>query len=168
MLSSLSERVLVPFDGSARARHALNEPHESFNVNEIVLLYVIDTADFSHGPEGGVAERLYEAKKEDAKALFDEAQDIADEYNVSVNCLYRPHRNTDRSMDHNSRRKPRKSRLVLRVPEAFRAKELTRSIRHSDAAVQTTYSGLVLYYNVSVDAVIRVCRGDTRLFSGYV
>ncbi|WP_331236146.1 universal stress protein [Natronorarus salvus] len=80
----MNERILVPYDDSGPARYALKEALEAFNADEIILLHVVDTADFTHGPEGGAAESLYEAKKEDAMELFEEAQNAADEYNVSL------------------------------------------------------------------------------------
>lgn len=80
----MNEHVLVPIDDSEPAREALKEALETFTADEIIVLHVIETADFGHGPEGGAAENLYESSKEQAKELLEEAQEMADSYNVSV------------------------------------------------------------------------------------
>lgn len=80
----MNERILVPLDDSDPARTALEEALETFGSKEIVVIHVIDTDDFSHGAEGAAAGGLFETRKEEAEELFEEAELMADEYDVSL------------------------------------------------------------------------------------
>ncbi|WP_255169440.1 universal stress protein [Natrononativus amylolyticus] len=80
----MGDRILVPIDDSEPAREALTEALELFATEQIVVLHVLDTNESSHGIEGGAADGWYEAKKEEAEELFEDAQAVADEYDAPL------------------------------------------------------------------------------------
>jgi nucleotide-binding universal stress UspA family protein len=83
----MSKRVLVPIDGSPQSSDALEHALEEFADDEITVFHVIDPIDAGYNaPVGlpGGSEEWYEGEKEAAEALFEEAQEVADEYSVTL------------------------------------------------------------------------------------
>lgn len=80
----MAVRILVPFDDSEPARAAIEEAVDTFTPDEIIVLHVIDTGEFSIGPEGGAAQSIYEARKARAEELVGEAKNKIDGSEVSV------------------------------------------------------------------------------------
>jgi nucleotide-binding universal stress UspA family protein len=83
----MSKRVLVPIDGSEQSDVALDHALKEFSEDDITVLHVIDPADAGYNVPVGIpggSEEWYEAAREDARILFDEAQSVADEYGVTL------------------------------------------------------------------------------------
>ena len=83
----MSKRVLVPIDGSEQSDVALDHALKEFSEDDITVLHVIDPADAGYNAPVGIpggSEEWYEAAREDARILFDEAQSVADEYGVTL------------------------------------------------------------------------------------
>lgn len=72
----MSQRVLVPFDGSDPASIAL-EQHDN---GEIVVLYAIDVSEDRYGIEGALSEEL----QSHAREVLREAQDRADRFETTL------------------------------------------------------------------------------------
>lgn len=80
----MDQRILVPFDGSDTATNALRRALEEHPEADVTVLYVIDLSELSYGVEGGAAENLHEAEKEEAEKLFATARGIANEYGETI------------------------------------------------------------------------------------
>jgi len=83
----MSKRVLVPIDGSEQSDVALDHVLKEFSEDDITVLHVIDPGDAGYNVPVGIpggSEEWYEAAREDARILFDEAQSVAEEYGVTL------------------------------------------------------------------------------------
>jgi nucleotide-binding universal stress UspA family protein len=83
----MTRRILVPTDGSSQSDAALEYALEEFADDDITLLHVIDPIDAGYtAPVGipGGSEEWYEEAKESSEAIFGEAQQVADEYGVTL------------------------------------------------------------------------------------
>lgn len=83
----MSKRVLVPIDGSTQSDDALDHALEEFSDDNITVLHVIDPADAGYNAPVGIpggSEEWFENAQDDAQALFDEAQAVADEYGITL------------------------------------------------------------------------------------
>jgi nucleotide-binding universal stress UspA family protein len=81
--------VLVPFDGSPLAERALDCACETFDASTITVLYVVDshtdvTAASGWGDHPGEFEDWVDERRAHAEELFATAQQIADDYDVSL------------------------------------------------------------------------------------
>ncbi|WP_435346497.1 universal stress protein [Haloarchaeobius sp. HRN-SO-5] len=85
----MADRILVPYDESEQAKVALKHALEKFPEDDVVLLHVIDMMEASYsgnidGTLPGYWEEWYEMEEEATDALFEDAQSIADEYEVEL------------------------------------------------------------------------------------
>lgn len=80
----MNERILVPFNDSEPARTALREALEMFESKEIIVLHVIELENMSHGVSGPAAQELDETREEEANELFEDAQAMAEKYDVTL------------------------------------------------------------------------------------
>ena len=80
----MNDRILVPFDGSAPARHALEHALENFPDAEITVLTVID--EVGYASERAASEETGQLFA-NAKQRLETADAIADEYGVAVDCI---------------------------------------------------------------------------------
>ena len=90
----MSDRILVPVDGSPLSRRALEVACEEYEDDEIVALHVIDPFDPAYSvygietdlptepPHG--SEEWYERATEHSEALLEELADVADDYGVTI------------------------------------------------------------------------------------
>ena len=75
----MNSHILVPFDGSTPARHALEYTFENFPDADVTVLTVIDETGYPSDETGlvfGAARQRLEA-----------AEAIADEYGASIDCV---------------------------------------------------------------------------------
>lgn len=91
----MSQRILVPLDGSPLSKKALRTALDEYPEAEITVLHVIDPTepgysyphdadlDLSLEPLHG-SEEWYERAREAGEALFDEAREIAAEYGGEI------------------------------------------------------------------------------------
>ncbi|QSW99048.1 universal stress protein [Haloterrigena alkaliphila] len=79
----MNSHILVPFDGSTPARHALEHTLENFPEADVTVLTVIDetgySSDYFPSEENGRVFRIATERLEAAKS-------IAAEYGVSIHC----------------------------------------------------------------------------------
>jgi nucleotide-binding universal stress UspA family protein len=83
----MSKRILVPIDGSPQSTDALEHALEEFADDEITLLHVIDPIDAGYSAPVGIpggSEEWYESAKAESEELFDEAQELADQFGVTL------------------------------------------------------------------------------------
>ncbi|WP_435175940.1 universal stress protein [Halorussus sp. AFM4] len=83
----MTKKVLVPIDGSTQSDDALEHALEEFGDDDITVFHVIDPVDAGYSSPvaiPGGSEEWYESAKEEGEALFEEAQDVADEYGVTL------------------------------------------------------------------------------------
>jgi len=83
----MTEKILVPTDGSPQSDAALEYALEEFTDQNITLLNVIDPVDAGYSaPVGlpGGSEEWFENAKENSEAMFEEAQTVADDYGVTL------------------------------------------------------------------------------------
>jgi nucleotide-binding universal stress UspA family protein len=83
----MAKKVLVPIDGSPQSDTALKYALEEFADEEITVIHVIDPIDAGYSaPVGmpGGSEEWYESAQSESEALFEEAQEVADEYDVTL------------------------------------------------------------------------------------
>ena len=83
----MGKRILVPADGSEQSTKALEHALEEFPDAEISVLNVIDPIDVGYSSTVGMpgySEEWYEESKENAEQVFEDAQDVADEYDVRL------------------------------------------------------------------------------------
>lgn len=83
----MAKRILVPVDGSEQSTAALSYALTEFPDAEITVINVIDPIDVGYTSTVGMpgySEEWYEDSKENAEALFEEAQEMADEYGVTL------------------------------------------------------------------------------------
>ena len=90
----MSDRILVPVDGSPLSRRALEVACEEYGDDEIIALHVIDPfdpaysvygieSDLSTEPRHG-SEEWYERAEDNSEALLEELADVADDYGVTI------------------------------------------------------------------------------------
>jgi nucleotide-binding universal stress UspA family protein len=80
-------RILVPYDGSEQADHALEFAFGEFPDAEVRVLHVIDPveAGYSTQPTAfGRAEEWFESAKEGAEEMFESVRERAEEAGVTV------------------------------------------------------------------------------------
>lgn len=83
----MTKQILVPIDGSPQSDDALEHALREFGSHDITVFHVIDPIDAGYtAPVGipGGSEEWYESAKADSEALFEEAQEVADEYGVTL------------------------------------------------------------------------------------
>lgn len=83
----MAKRILVPVDGSEQATEALSYALAEFPGAEIGVINVIDPIDVGYTSTVGMpgySEEWYEESKENAEAVFEEAQELADEHGVTL------------------------------------------------------------------------------------
>ena len=83
----MPKKILLPFDGSPQSDDALDYALEEFPEHDITLLHVIDPTDAGYTSTiniPGGSEEWYEGAKEESEALFEEAQEVADERGVAL------------------------------------------------------------------------------------
>jgi nucleotide-binding universal stress UspA family protein len=83
----MAKRILVPVDGSEHATKALSYALREFPGAEITVINVIDPIDVGYTSTVGMpgySEEWYEESKENAQELFAEAQEMADEYDITL------------------------------------------------------------------------------------
>lgn len=80
----MGSHILVPFDGSTPARHALEYALENFSDADITVLTVVDNAAYSpdHFAPAEMGKPFVVAKRR-----LEDAEAIADEYGVAVDCV---------------------------------------------------------------------------------
>jgi nucleotide-binding universal stress UspA family protein len=78
--------VLVPYDGSGQAQNALEFACETFDEDDLTVLFVVDTSiTFEAGTYVGMKlGEIYERREEEGKKLLEEASDMAAEYGRTV------------------------------------------------------------------------------------
>jgi nucleotide-binding universal stress UspA family protein len=70
-------KVLVPIDGSAQSKHAVDHAADTLDPEEIVLLNVIDPVEAGYSAAAtmpGYSEEWYENRKAEAESLFEDAK----------------------------------------------------------------------------------------------
>ena len=83
----MGKRILVPIDGSEQSKEALEHVLTEFPGGDITVINVIDPIDVGYTSTVGMpgySEEWYEESKESAEALFETAQETADEYGVTL------------------------------------------------------------------------------------
>ncbi|WP_137284834.1 universal stress protein [Halorussus salinisoli] len=83
----MTKQIIVPIDGSPQSDDALDYALEEFAGHDITVLHVIDPIDAGYSaPVGmpGGSEEWYENAQKESEALFEEAQEVADEYGVTL------------------------------------------------------------------------------------
>lgn len=80
----MNTHILVPFDGSLPARHALEHALENFPEAEITVLTVLD--EIGYASEHVAAEETGQLFAS-AKRRLETAEAIADEYGASIDCV---------------------------------------------------------------------------------
>jgi nucleotide-binding universal stress UspA family protein len=85
----MAERILVPYDDSEQATAALEHALDRYPEAEIVALHVIDVLESSYsgnidGTLPGYWEEWYEVEEQRTETLFEEAQSLADDYEVDL------------------------------------------------------------------------------------
>jgi len=76
-------RILVPLDGSDQSDHALRYALDHFKDADVVCLNVIDPIEAGYTAQAtvpGYSEEWFEQAQQAAQDLFDQAHEIADEY----------------------------------------------------------------------------------------
>lgn len=79
-------RILVPMNDSEMAQHALEYALENHSTAEITVLYVVGEPSPMLGAATGLAleDNVTEAAEEHAKEIFDDARELAAEYDVEI------------------------------------------------------------------------------------
>jgi nucleotide-binding universal stress UspA family protein len=83
----MAKRILVPVDGSEQATEALSYALAEFPDADIGVINVIDPIDVGYTSTVGMpgySEEWYEESKENAERVFEEAQEMADEYGITL------------------------------------------------------------------------------------
>ncbi|GAA0645534.1 universal stress protein [Salarchaeum japonicum] len=83
-------KILVPIDSSQQSTDALEYALEEFQSDDITLIHVIDPIEAGYTAQAtvpGYSEEWYEQAQEDAETLFEQAQETADEYGVSLDTV---------------------------------------------------------------------------------
>lgn len=85
----MTEHVLVPMDQSPLSEKALEHALEKHDDAEFTVIHVLDFVDAGYGAPmestlPGYWEEWYESAKEEAETLFDDAQAVADDYDVTL------------------------------------------------------------------------------------
>lgn len=80
-------KILVPIDSSQQSTDALEYALEEFRSDDITLIHVIDPIEAGYTAQAtvpGYSEEWYEQAQEDAESLFEQAQETAAEYDVTL------------------------------------------------------------------------------------
>lgn len=81
----MDQRILVPFDGSDAAETALDRALEENPDAEVTALYVLDSAELAYsGVQGGAAESLTDAQREEAEERLHRAEERANSYDKTL------------------------------------------------------------------------------------
>ncbi|WP_435100051.1 universal stress protein [Halarchaeum sp. P4] len=83
-------RILVPIDGSEQSTDALEYALEEFQSDDITVIHVIDPIEAGYTAQAtvpGYSEEWYEQAEAEAESLFEQAQDLADEYDVALDTV---------------------------------------------------------------------------------
>lgn len=85
----MTERLLVPLDDSPLSEKALEHALEKHDAAEITVIHVLDFVDAGYGAPmestlPGYWKQWYENAQEEAESLFEDAQDVADDYDVTL------------------------------------------------------------------------------------
>ncbi|WP_458209566.1 universal stress protein [Haladaptatus sp. NG-SE-30] len=83
----MGKRILVPTDGSEQSKKALEHVLTEFPDADVTIINIIDPIDVGYTSTVGMpgySEEWYEESKANAEALFEDAQEIADEYDVTL------------------------------------------------------------------------------------
>lgn len=81
----MDQRILVPFDKSDPSTTALDRALEQHPDAEITVLHVLELDELTYGVGGATAaENIKDVRKEEAEELFNEAQEHADSYGVTL------------------------------------------------------------------------------------
>lgn len=81
----MDQRVLVPFDGSDAAKTALKRALEENPDAEITVLNVLDSTNLADSTiQASGAETLNDAQREEAEELFEQAEEYAAEYGMTI------------------------------------------------------------------------------------
>ncbi len=90
----MSDRILIPVDGSPLSRRALEVACEEYPDEELLVLHVIDPFDPGYSVYGSESdpsteprhgsEEWYERAEEHSEALLEELADVADDYGVTI------------------------------------------------------------------------------------
>ncbi|WP_458188001.1 universal stress protein [Haladaptatus sp. NG-WS-4] len=83
----MKKRILVPIDGSEQSDEALEHVLTEFQDADVTIINVIDPIDVGYTSTVGMpghSEEWYEESKANAESLFESAQEIADEYGVTL------------------------------------------------------------------------------------
>ena len=83
----MAKQILVPIDGSAQSDDALEHALAEFGDDDITVFNVIDPVDAGYSSPvaiPGGSEEWYENAKAESQALFEEAQEVADEYGITL------------------------------------------------------------------------------------
>ncbi|MFB6086430.1 MAG: universal stress protein [Halodesulfurarchaeum sp.] len=79
--------VLVPIDGSAQSKRAIEYTAETLEPDAVTLLHVIDPVEAGYSAAAtmpGYSEEWYENRKEEAASLFEDAEAPLAEYEVET------------------------------------------------------------------------------------
>ncbi|MFB6077698.1 MAG: universal stress protein [Halarchaeum sp.] len=80
-------RILIPIDESEQSTDALEYALEEFESDDITVIHVIDPIEAGYTAQAtvpGYSEEWYEQAEEEAESLFETAQEVADEYGVTL------------------------------------------------------------------------------------
>ncbi|MFC7079584.1 universal stress protein [Halorussus caseinilyticus] len=83
----MTKQILVPIDGSPQSDDALTHALEEFADADITVLHVIDPIDAGYSAPVGVpggSEEWYENAERESETLFEDAQNVADDYGVTL------------------------------------------------------------------------------------
>jgi nucleotide-binding universal stress UspA family protein len=84
----MTDRVLVPVDGSEQSDRACEFVFEEFSEATLVLLHVINPVEAGYSAQASIppsaSEEWYEQQKEQASEQFDEIDARAAEYDIEV------------------------------------------------------------------------------------
>lgn len=81
----MSDRILVPVDGSEHSRNALSFATTTFDDATFVILHAIDPYDVASVTEKAVWDTEFvEQRKREAEDLLEEYADLAEEHGVSI------------------------------------------------------------------------------------
>ncbi|THE66516.1 universal stress protein [Salinadaptatus halalkaliphilus] len=87
----MTDHILVPYDGSEPAEHALEYALEMFSNADVTALYVVPTPEGYWGSFDGPEERVPNAEKarERGEEILEEATDVSDEYDAEIDTAVR-------------------------------------------------------------------------------
>jgi nucleotide-binding universal stress UspA family protein len=83
----MTERVLVPVDGSEKSKAACEFVFERFPDATLVVLHVINPAEASYGAQASIpssSEQWYKRERDRAEALFEDIEEVATDHGVET------------------------------------------------------------------------------------